>query len=225
MAHENRKLAKLFQFCRKIGTTKKFEKTVQTLKVEHIRYNVTSLENYHDLPAIQWMRNESWKRNIYDNGQKDVLLFAGKYRRSSTEENHPKKPPLCWKVVGWLVRWQTASVRNWKPRLTGSARKFPAIIYCYYRGFVRVQLPSVLGTVKFTMKRTTLALNPTGFSNEILLEVPSTLVKHHCVIEEETELVRKKILYLRLSTQIASVWTLERSAVETTIVGSWPDRK
>lgn len=81
-------------------------------------------------------------------------------------------------LVGWLVRWQTASVRNWKLRLTGSARKFPAIIYCYYRGFVRAQLsPSVLETVRFTMKRTTLALNPTGLSNEILLVAPSTSVK------------------------------------------------
>lgn len=130
-----------------------------------------------------YQRSNEWEMNPESETFTIMVRKTFFYWLESTVGLIPKKiirfvgKSLVGRLVGWLVRWQTASVRNWKPRLTGSARKFPAIIYCYYRGFVRVQLPSVLETVKFTMKRTTLALNPTGFSNEILLEAPSTSVK------------------------------------------------
>lgn len=112
--------------------------------------------------------------NIYDNGQKDVLLFARKYRRCRTEENHPKKESR------WLVGWFDDKRRQCE---IGN-RDSLAVLANFQRLFIVITAVSSAYSCQACSRPWNSRWNerlypwtPRDFQTKFLLEAPSTLVK------------------------------------------------
>lgn len=99
------------------------------------------------------------------------MFFHSVYFKGNTKIVTRNNPFIQKNVCYFDDKWYQCKLET-----PSNACEFAAIIYCYYgfiRGFIRIQLPSVFNTVKFTMEGTTLTLNLrySEFSNDILFAV------------------------------------------------------